>query len=119
MGKVTWEVQDFYGVERTITTMAYYVPSANIRLFSPKVYFDEQNSGSYHMEKGLPTLNLGDGTPLTFPYQPGRKLPMMLTSSHFNNPTTNIGLTFEDTNMLANLEVADEVNQNLTAAKKE
>jgi hypothetical protein len=44
---------------------------------------------------------------------------MMLTSSHFNNPKTKIGLTFEDTNMLANLTVADEVNQNLTPAKKE
>jgi hypothetical protein len=63
-------------------------------------------------------LTLVDGTPLTFPYQPGNKLPMMLTSSHINNPTTKVGLTFEETNMLANLTVADEVNQNITAAKK-
>jgi hypothetical protein len=119
MGKVTWEVQDFYGVKRTVTTIAYYVPAANIRFFSPKVYFDEQNGDSYHMKKGLTTLTLGDGTPLKFPYQPGRKLPMMLTSSHFNNPTTKSGLTLEDTNMLASLTVADEVNQNLTAAKQE
>jgi hypothetical protein len=117
MGKVTRGVQAFYGVKGTITTMAYYVPAANIRLFSPKVYFDEQNGGSYHMEKGMTTLTLGDGTPLTFPYQPGSKLPIMLTSSHFNNPTTKIGLTFEDTTMLANLTVANEFNQNLTAAK--
>jgi hypothetical protein len=119
MCKVIWEVQDFYGVKRVITTMAYYVPAANIRLFSPKVYFDEQNGGSYQMKKGITTLALGDGTPLTFPYQPGSKLPMMLTSSHFNNPTTKTGLTFEDTNMLANLTVADEVNRNLTGVKKE
>jgi hypothetical protein len=99
--------------------MAYYVPTANIRLFSPKVYFDEQNGGSYHMEKGMTALTLGDGTPLKFPYQPGRKLPLMLTSSHFNNPTTKVGLTFEDTNMLANLTLADEVNHNFSAAKKE
>jgi hypothetical protein len=64
-------------------------------------------------------LTLGAETPLTFHYQQGRKLPMMLKSSHFNNPTTKVGLTFEDTNMLANLTVAGEVNQNLTAAKKE
>jgi hypothetical protein len=99
MGKVTWEVQDFYGVKKTITTMAYYVPTANIKLFSPKVYFDKQNGGSYHMEKGMTILTLGDGRPLKFPYQPGSKLPMMMTSSHFNNPTTKIGLTFEDTNI--------------------
>jgi hypothetical protein len=71
------------------------------------------------MEKGMTRLTLGDGTPLTFPYQPGSKLSMMLTSIHLNNPTTKIGLTFEDTNMLANLTVADAVNQHLTAAKKE
>jgi hypothetical protein len=105
--------------KRTIATMAYYVPTANIRLLSLKVYFDEQNGGSYHMERGMPRFILGDGTPLTCPYQPGSKLPMMLTSSHFNNPTTKVVLTFEDTNMLAKLTVADEVNQNLTAAKKE
>jgi hypothetical protein len=80
MGKVTWEVQDFYGVKRTITTIAYYVPAATIRIFSPKVYFDEQKGGSYHMEKGMTTLTLGDGTLLTFPYQPGSKLSMMLTA---------------------------------------
>jgi hypothetical protein len=45
MGKVTWEVQDFYGVKMIITTMAYYAPAANIRLFSPKVYVDKQNGG--------------------------------------------------------------------------
>jgi hypothetical protein len=93
MGKVAWEVQDFYVVKRTITTMAYYVPTANIRLFSTKVCFDEQNGGSYHMEKGMTRLTLVDGTPLTCPYQPGSKLLMTLTSSHFNNPTTKIGLT--------------------------
>jgi hypothetical protein len=71
------------------------------------------------MERGMTILTLGDGMPLTFPYQPGSTLPMMLTSSHFNTPTTKGGLTFEDNNMLANLTVADEVNQNLTAAKKE
>jgi hypothetical protein len=64
-------------------------------------------------------LTLVDETPLTFPYQPGSKLAMMLTSSHFNNHTTKVGLTFEDTNMLASLTVADEVNQNLTADRKE
>jgi hypothetical protein len=64
-------------------------------------------------------LTLGNGTPLMSPYQPGSKLPMMLTSIHFNNYTTKVGLNLEDTNMLANITVADEVSQNLTAAKKE
>jgi hypothetical protein len=70
------------------------------------------------MERGMTRLTLGERTPLTFTYQLGSKLPVILTSSHFNNPTTKVVLTFEDTNMLANLTVADEVDQNLTAAKK-
>jgi hypothetical protein len=44
---------------------------------------------------------------------------MMLTSRHFNNPTTTVGLMFEDTSMLANPTIANEVNQKLAAAKKE
>jgi hypothetical protein len=71
------------------------------------------------MTKDMTTLTVGDGTPLVFPYQPGNKLPMMLTSHHLNNPTTTGGLTFEDTKMLANLTVANEVNQKLTAANNE
>jgi hypothetical protein len=64
MVKLTWEVQDLYGVKRTITTMAYYVPTSNIRIFAPKVYFDEHNGGSDHMERNMTRLTLGDGTPL-------------------------------------------------------
>jgi hypothetical protein len=100
--------------------MAYYVPKSNIRLFYPRVFFDEQNDWSYHMAKNTTTLTLGDKTPMVFSYQPGKNLPMMLKSSHFNNPTTSVCLIFEDTtNMLAKLTVANEVKQNLTAAKKE
>jgi hypothetical protein len=85
MGKVKWEVQNFYGVKRTITTMAYYLTTSNIRLFSPKVYFDEQNSGSYHMERGMTRLALGDGMPLTFPYQPGSKSNRMNLKRSINS----------------------------------
>jgi hypothetical protein len=119
MGQVTWEIQYFYGVKSKITTMVYCVPKANIRLFSPKVYFDEKNDGSYHMTKDMTTLTLGDGTHMVFHNQSGNKLPMMLTSRHFNNLTTTVGLTLENTTMLADITVADEVNRNLTAAKKE
>jgi hypothetical protein len=83
------------------------------------VYFDEKIGGSDIMLKDMMMLTLGDGTHMVFPYQPGNKLPMMLTSPYFNNPIIICGLTFEDTNMLSNLMVANEVNQNLTAATKE
>jgi hypothetical protein len=73
---------------------------------APKVYFDEQDGGSYFMTNDMVKLILGDGTPMSFPHQPGNTLPMMLTSRHFNNELTTAGLTFEDTNMLANVAVA-------------
>jgi hypothetical protein len=116
MGEVTWDIQDLYVVKRRMTTMAYYVPKADTILFSLKVYFDEQSGGYYHIIKDMTTLALGDGTPMVFPYQPGNTLPMMLMSRHFNKPTTPVGLTFEDINMLYNLMVVDEVNQPITAA---
>jgi hypothetical protein len=99
MGQVTWDIQDIYGFKRQITTMMYYIPKANIRLFSPRLYCYDQNDGSYPTMKDTKTLTLCDGTHIVFPYQPGNKLHIMLNSWHFNNPITKVGLTFEDTNM--------------------
>ena len=40
-GKATWLIEDFNGVTRLLTTTAYYVLDAKIRLFSPQVYIEE------------------------------------------------------------------------------
>ena len=45
IGTVEWTIRDVFGLVRTIRVSAYYVPSATIRLFSPQVYFQENNIG--------------------------------------------------------------------------
>ena len=40
-GKATWLIKDFNGITSSLTTTAYYVPEATIRLFSPQVYINE------------------------------------------------------------------------------
>jgi hypothetical protein len=67
----------------------------------------------------ISTLMTGDSMSMLFPYQPGNKLPMMLTSCHFSSYMTMVGLAFEDTIMLANLTMADRINQKLNASRNE
>ena len=102
-------------------TEAYYVPEANIRLFSPQMYFHEQQKGQLVMNHSNTTLTLADGSTLVFPYNSQNNLPLMLPS-----PNRNVGLTFEDACILGDgfsarnfMSVADETNQNLTASQKE
>ena len=45
IGTVEWTIRDVFGAIRTLKTEAYYVPEANIRLFSPQTYFHEQQKG--------------------------------------------------------------------------
>ena len=83
-GKIEWDIEDQLGKRDTITTTAYHVPKANIRLFSPQVYIQEQSGASEHESslllnsKGI-TLGLGNGNTLSFPIQAGSTLPIMLT----------------------------------------
>ena len=79
------------------------------------------------MDHACTTLTLNCGTALNFPYNQGNQLPLMLTSKALNSPNKFVGLTFQDcqTSMSLNgglaalLNVADETNQNRTAAQKE
>ena len=121
VGTVEWTIRDVFGAVRALKTEAYYVPEANIRLFSPQMYFHEQQKGQLVMNHSNTMLCLADGSTLVFPYNSQNNLPLML-------PTTsrNVGLTFEDACVLGDgfsartfMSVADETNQNLTASQKE
>jgi hypothetical protein len=66
-------------------------------------------------------LTMPDGTRLTFPYNDQSNIPLMLTRDQ-----TTVGLTQYDVEFLGQphnvssyLTVADEANQNITAAQKE
>jgi hypothetical protein len=66
--------------------------------------------------------SLPDATILRFPYASGSNLPIMFTTQEHNI----VGLTYYDLHQLSDpvvtstyITVADETNQNLTAAQKE
>jgi hypothetical protein len=120
-GIVRWNVFDVNGVTRQIKTTAHYIPDASTRLFSPQVYFQEQNGGEALIKESHVELTLQEGTTLKFPYNRGSKIPLMLTRNQLT-----VGLSIEDIDYLSqeqlvsiNLSVAEEVNQNITAAQKE
>ena len=83
-GMINWDIEDVHGHRSLLTTSAYFIPDATIRLFSPQVYINEQ----YEKDKTICTLALdpfgialtmADGKVLKFPLQKGSNLPMMLT----------------------------------------
>ena len=48
-GDVQWVIKDVYGNVKTLSTVAYYVPTAQVRLFSPQKYFREKEAGELHL----------------------------------------------------------------------
>jgi hypothetical protein len=121
VGTVKWTVRDLFGVTRVISTQAYYVPEASIRLFSPQTYFQENDAGQLLITARRSELTLSDGSVLEFPYNCGNNLPLMLPKV-----IVPVGLSFEDTQVLMDgtqlrglMSVADEMNQNITASQKE
>ena len=123
-GTVEWTIVDIFGTVRTIQTTAYYVPAATIRLFSPQTYFQEHDAGECRINSRRTSVELADGSLLEFPFNHESNLPLMLPAEPAH--TCTMGLTFEDaealgslSNLRWNLSVADQTNQNLTAAQRE
>jgi hypothetical protein len=117
-GTVNWLVRYMFGNKRKISTTAYCVPEASIRLFSPHTYFKEKKAGSLQITHDLTTLTLKDGSQLDVTYQENN-LPLMLTDEHFTRKALTVGLTFEDATVMATMDVTEEMNQNLTATQRE
>lgn len=83
-GPIRWDIEDAHGIRDTLETNAYFMPKANIRLFSPQVYILEQHrKQNTHCNLNLDangiSLTLANGTILKFPIQQGSNLPIMLT----------------------------------------
>ena len=72
---------------RSITTAAYYVSEAIIRIFPLQVYINENPANSsLFLDSGGVALTLTCGTILRFPLQKGSNLPIMLTQEALNKP---------------------------------
>ena len=136
MGMVEWTVYDVHHSVKTIRTMAFYVPDATIRLFSPQTYFLEGDDDRAHLfcDKDQTILTLHNGEQLVFPYNWETNLPFMLPATQMHKAHTStrrreppkVGLTHDDIMLFADpdalmglMTVADEANQNLTATQKE
>jgi hypothetical protein len=59
IGTVWWKIRDQLGQIATIDTTAYYIPDAQVCLFSPQLYFIHEQDGELVMNK--------DGITLTMP----------------------------------------------------
>jgi len=105
IGMVEWRVEDMNGTVRVLRTKALYVPSAGVRLFSPQSFFIDNLDGSLVCTHDRCTLNIPNGSPLEFPWQPVSKLPLMLTESMLAGGSNNKSLS---TMHVFNL--ADELN---------
>ena len=80
-GPVNWPIEDVDGVRRTITTDAYFVPDARIRLFSPQVYIGNNKTSNMLIDHNGIRFTLKCGTVLRFPFNKGNNLPFMLTET--------------------------------------
>jgi hypothetical protein len=78
-GMVEWPIDDVNGTRRTITTEAYFVPDAGIRLFSPQVYIGNNTTSNMHIDHNGIAFTLKCRTLLRFPFNHRNNLPFMLT----------------------------------------
>ncbi len=115
IGTVRWKIRDELGQIATVETTAYYIPEARIRLFSPQLYFLEEQGGSLHMNKDGVHLTTADGeTKLSFPINPDNNLPLALSM-----PLESGFCAFNMTAGDIHFNAMDETNQNLTGPAKE
>ena len=81
-GTVEWKVNDVHGNLKTIRTFALYIPSAQVRLFSPQDFFRIQQTGTVHITKHDTRLFLqtdsSSESPILFPYHGTNGLPMII-----------------------------------------
>jgi hypothetical protein len=79
IGKVQWKIKDQLGQIAIVETTAYYIPNAQVRLFSPQLYFIEEQGGELVMTKDGVTLQTAhDKVRLSFPINDQNNLPMAL-----------------------------------------
>ena len=113
-----WIVEDIHGNRSILEPYLHVVPKSDVRLFSPQEYLKGMGAGSYHMTPRISHLNLPNNTSLEIPYHHSNGLPMIFQPS--SSTSLALSLTFDDlTTAAIHLNVADERNQNISAATQE
>jgi hypothetical protein len=117
---VEWNLTDAKGNKQKIQTLAYYVPSASIRLLSPQHMFstaDTTNKDGYCViRKNMAKMVFSKGPDLVFPIDSATNLPLLLHTPH--KPPIYLSMPVCSTRQIR-LSLADERNNNLTAGQKE
>jgi hypothetical protein len=103
-GLVKWPIEDVNGTRRTITTEAYYVPDAGIRLLSPQVYIGANKTANMHIDHNGIASTLKCGTLMRFPINKGNILPFILTERALQSRKES-HLTSSSLVVLSNLEL--------------
>jgi hypothetical protein len=114
---VCWTFKDVFGTIKILETRAYFIPNASTRLFSPQVYYQEQQADSYLMTSTNTVLTTDDGCVLTLGYQLGSNMPMVLPPavcalSRVNHSLLN--MSFEDISsdsVACSFSLVDKKNQ--------
>ena len=118
IGLVNWQIVDDHGRKGTICCLAYYMPKAKIRLFSPQKYFQEKfyDGPCVLTSKGC-TLTLEDGVTLEFLHNKYNNLPMGKLHSRDSALSMVPAHLPEGVDILGLLH--HECNQNLTRPQKD
>jgi hypothetical protein len=70
-GTASWNIVDCFGHVKTITTRAFLIPEAGVRLYSPQSHFKSAQGGSLHLNSSRACLMTPEGSSLEFPYHFG------------------------------------------------
>ena len=81
-GIVSWSLLDDHGVSHDITTHAYFVPDAKVRLFSPQRFLRDRDRGSLVLTPNSTIYYFDQSSPLTFHALNQRHVGLPLASLH-------------------------------------
>ena len=110
VGWVRWPIRDIFNHVVIVQTRAYYVPDANIRLFSTQVYFQEaaktDRNPRLTQDRDKVVLTVDKDNELTFNYSSRSNLPLMFLDWGI----ANLSVTSE----VYNLKLSEELEATLT-----
>ena len=112
-GTISWSLLDDNGVSHDITTKAYFVPDAKVRLFSPQRFLRDRTSGGLVLTPNSTTLYFDKTSPLTFHALNQRTVGMPFASLHRRRESTWFDVAQLGTDVL------EPANQNFALAQKE
>ena len=116
VGTVLWKIRDDHGMVQEVRTRAYYVPQAQIRLFSPQSYFLEQTDKSksmYMMNADGFAFVFGNGACRTMQWKDQQSRLPTVSLPNDREPTSP-----KDEKTAFNIGVLNDANHNIDNSQK-